>query len=192
MGLAVIDAPDAAVSIEDAKKHLNVTHSDDDSYIEALIAVATRKVENHTSRRLMSQKLAFTLDMFPSCGPLLLPVAPIASIDAVKYYDVDGVQQTWGTGNYHTDLVGLPHRLMPNVGVVYPTTLLRLAAVSIEFTAGVGETESIEAPLLQAVLLTVGNFYANREPLIVGTTAAELPMNVLWLLQDYRLFPMAG
>ncbi len=37
-----------------------------------------------------------------------------------------------------------------------------------------------------AVLLITGHLYANREDVVTGVSAAELPMNSLYLLQPYR------
>ena len=42
----------------------------------------------------------------------------------------------------------------------------------------------LPAPLEQAMLLMVGNYYQNREPL--GTRNAELPLNVVYLINLYR------
>ena len=42
----------------------------------------------------------------------------------------------------------------------------------------------IPAPLLQAMLLMVGNMYQNREPL--GTRNAALPFNYQYLIDLYR------
>jgi hypothetical protein len=35
--------------------------------------------------------------------------------------------------------------------------------------------------------LTIGNFYQNRASVITGKTATELPMNVKWLLDTYKV-----
>lgn len=40
------------VTLEQAKKHLNVEHSDDDAYIEELVNVAEQALENYLERPL--------------------------------------------------------------------------------------------------------------------------------------------
>ena len=42
----------------------------------------------------------------------------------------------------------------------------------------------LPAPILQAILLQVGNFYQNRE--IVGSKTAALPFNYQYLIDLYR------
>lgn len=39
----------------------------------------------------------------------------------------------------------------------------------------------------QAILLTIGNFYQNRNSVVIGRIATELPMNVKWLLDTYKV-----
>lgn len=197
MGLTVtvVTPPSqTAVSIESAKKHLNVTHADDDSYIEALVEVATLKVESETSRRLMRQTSRYTIDTFPcdSARPLILPVHPIASINSVQYIDPQGATQTWDPAKYVSDLANEPARLAPAFGQIFPITQYRLAAAWVNFDAGYTEPEDVPAPLLQALLLIVGTFYENRETIVVGSVVSEIPNAAEWLLRPYRLFPMAG
>ena len=45
------------LGMEDVKRHLNITigWTEDDEYLDALISVATDKVEQFTRRRLISQ-----------------------------------------------------------------------------------------------------------------------------------------
>lgn len=42
----------------------------------------------------------------------------------------------------------------------------------------------IPAPILQAILIMIGNFYQNREPL--GTNRTELPLSARYLIDLYR------
>ena len=39
----------------------------------------------------------------------------------------------------------------------------------------------------QAILLTIGNFYQNRNSVVIGRIATELPMNVKWFLDTYKV-----
>lgn len=40
-----------------------------------------------------------------------------------------------------------------------------------------------------AILLTVGHLYANREDVIVGATASQLPNGAQFFLRPHRIFP---
>ena len=39
----------------------------------------------------------------------------------------------------------------------------------------------------QAVLLTLGNWYENRQTVITGRTATELPLSSQYLLDQYKI-----
>lgn len=50
-----------------------------------------------------------------------------------------------------------------------------------------GESPIVADSLIRAaVLLIVGHLYANREDVVVGSSASELPMGSRYLLQPYR------
>ncbi|MDR1882997.1 MAG: head-tail connector protein [Prevotella sp.] len=49
-----------------------------------------------------------------------------------------------------------------------------------------GEDGNIPSPLFHAILLMVGNFYSNREPVVVGATPAEMPVSYQYLVDLYR------
>jgi hypothetical protein len=49
-----------------------------------------------------------------------------------------------------------------------------------------GEDGNIPSPLCHAILLMVGNFYSNREPVVVGTITAEMPLSFQHLIDLYR------
>lgn len=49
---------------------------------------------------------------------------------------------------------------------------------------GISEAGCLPAPLLQAMLLMVGNLYQNREP--ITNKAIELPYNYRYLIDLYR------
>ena len=62
------------------------------------------------------------------------------------------------------------------------------AVVSKEIGIELSELEEggvIPAPLRQAILLMVGNFYANREP-VAFASSSEIPLSYKYLVQFYR------
>ena len=46
----------------------------------------------------------------------------------------------------------------------------------------------LDDDIVTAMLLLIGNWYANRESVVLGTTTAELPMAVEALITPYRHF----
>lgn len=66
-GLQITQEPSAEpVSTTEAKAHLRVDITDDDTYIGALITAARQEAEAYLRRALVTQKWQMTLDQFPS------------------------------------------------------------------------------------------------------------------------------
>ena len=74
---------------------------------------------------------------------------------------------------------------------VYIADLIEVceAVISKEIGVALSEFEdeggNIPAPLRQATLLMVGNFYANREP-VAFASSSEIPLSYKYLVQFYR------
>lgn len=49
---------------------------------------------------------------------------------------------------------------------------------------------NLPAPILQAMLLTVGNLYANREPVAIGVAANAIPHTYDYLKGLYKNYPV--
>ena len=67
-----------------------------------------------------------------------LRVLPYVRVDSVKYYDLDGNQQTWAASNYTIVDGGVdrPAVIYPAPGITWPATQARPDAVSVLFWAG--------------------------------------------------------
>lgn len=162
--LTLIEGPQAEpVTLEDQKDHMNVTFDDQNSLIEELVAAATQKLDGASGllgRCLITQRWRLTLDKFSP--KILLPLAPVQSVQAVTYIDGNGVEQT------HTawSLYGLGNDdayLMPAFNTSWPSTRAIPEAVKIDITAGYGdEPEAVPEPLRQAIRLWAAHLYDNR------------------------------
>lgn len=182
-------APDATpLTIEEAKKHLNVEHADDDSYIESLIAAAVARLDGRAGilrRCLMTQTWRQDFDCF--ARSLLLPLEPVSAIGSVTYKDASGVTQTVAPSSYAL----LEEDIGPVVRFVQAFTVPAVAddgpAVSVTFTAGYGdEPEDVPQPIRHALLLLIADWYQNRETMVMGRTSVDLPVGVDALLAPYR------
>ncbi len=49
---------------------------------------------------------------------------------------------------------------------------------------------NLPAPVIQAMLLTVGNLYANREPVAVGVSVNKVPYTYEYLKGLYKNYPV--
>tara|TARA_R110001606_G_scaffold339715_2_gene487828 strand:- start:643 stop:1260 length:618 start_codon:yes stop_codon:yes gene_type:complete len=178
-----------AITLAEAKQHLRVDSDfdDDNAYITSLIGVATNLVEQFTRRRLITQTYNLFYDNFP---PYIdLQVGIIDSITHIKYYDSDNVIQTLAASEYDLDKRINPGRVYQSKTGSFPGTYDRPNAVEIEFV--VGETSAdVEDAIKQAMLITVGRYYEQRQDVVLGTIATELPLMVEYILTPYRLLEL--
>ena len=114
--------------------------------------------------------------------------SPVSSITHIKYYDSNDSLQTLASANYILDDASKPARIGLAVDATLPTLADRINAVEVKYTVGYG-TASTDVPeaIRQAVLITIGNFYENRQSVITGRTATELPLSSQYLLNQYKI-----
>lgn len=171
-----------AITLQEAKDHLNITSDIDDSLIDFFITAATEIVETTINRALI---LTAKGDLF-SClyDDMVLSVSNIKSISSITYLDSADVLQTLDPLIYELDKKIGSVRLMP--GQSFPAVSQRVNPVTVNFVAGYGaNAQDVPASIRSAMLLTIGHFDANREA-TVPITISEMPMGVKYLLAPYR------
>lgn len=151
------------VTLDEAKAHLRVTAADEDAHITSLIAAAVGHVDGPSGvlgRALVEQEWDLLLDAFP-CDELELPLPPLRSVTSITYVDEQGATQTLAPAAYEVDASGV---VLPAYGQTWPRTRAQRNAVTVRFKAGYGTTgASVPAAIRAAILLLVGDLYANRE-----------------------------
>lgn len=178
-----------AISLAEAKAFLRVDsdYDDDDAYITSLIGVATNVVEQFTRRRLITQTYNIYYDEFP---PFMdLQVGNVASVTHVKYYDTDNTLQTLDTSEYDVDIRVKPGRIYQAEDGNFPNTYERANSVEVEFVVGSAASD-VEDAIKQAMYIVIGRYYENRQDVVTGTIASELPLMVDHLLTPYRLLEL--
>lgn len=191
------------VSLAEAKLHLRVSISDDDALISSLITAARSVCETRLRRAICTQTIDCYFDNFPwgggyynrmirqmgpspywlptSTGLLDLPRPPVQSITGVYYLDYNGTYQTIDPSLY-TYSVGTPGRIQPVFGKVWPIARPTIDAVRVRLVVGYGDASAVPETIKAAMKLMVGNWYENREEVIVGSTITEVPNSVDALL----------
>lgn len=189
--VVTVEPGQEAISVDQAKEHLNVLHDLDDLYIHALIRVARETVENLTARIVgVSKTVKFFMDEFPQGSTIFLPLGKTQGVTSLKYYDTAGVLQTLSSDLYFVDLETTPSRICVKPSHSWPSTELgRPSAVVIEFMAGYPSVDSIPAPLVQAMKLLIGHWYANREDVTSAPYEhREIPNGAKYLALPYRVY----
>ena len=185
------------ITVAEAKSHLRVDISTDDTLIGVYITAARQVVETYTRRQLVEATWDLWLDRFPSgnefvthggailpdlrgdkCGHILLPLPPVSAVSFVKYYDTADTLTTLATTSYQSALQGEPARVLPAYGMNWPTTRDRAEAVNVRFVAGYGAAAAVPESAKQAIKLLVGHFYENRESVNVGNIVSVMPLAI--------------
>lgn len=182
--LRTTDATTEPITTAEAKAHMRVTISTEDAYIDNLVKVARLTAEQETCRSLITQTWTKTLDEFPEAIRLDYP--PIVSVTSVKYFDVDGVQQTLSNVSYTLDNQSEPGWIVPAYGYIWPDTLQAINAVEVVYVAGYGGAADVPQAIKSWMLLMIGHLYENREATVPGVTITPLPF-IGGLLDQYRV-----
>jgi uncharacterized phiE125 gp8 family phage protein len=194
MKTTLVTAPaDYPVSLDYVKDHLNIDHTNDDAYLEILLMSAVANVENITNRKLITQTWKAFLDEWPSEDYITLPFGKLQTVTSVKYKTQAGVETTVSSSDYIVDISSDPGRVVLAYNKTWPTDdLYPSNPIYIQFTCGYGATSDLDvpAPLMQAILLMIGDSYAHRESVVIGNAImmAEVPGYITNLLASYRLW----
>jgi len=213
--LQVVTPPPAeSVSLQLAKLHCRIDHSDDDLLLGGHITAARQMAESYLSRALITQTLLWTVLPENAVRPDLhflsdwidLPRAPVQSINTVTVLDQRGNSTEIAAAalplvppapllGYMADLALSPARMMIGAAtaLVDGRTLRQTALqhVQVEFTAGYG---SPAEPPAAAVVAAIPQPIISAILLTVGhlyenrgDAVAELPPAAQWLLDPYRI-----
>jgi uncharacterized phiE125 gp8 family phage protein len=139
------------VSLAQAKLHLRVDDTAEDSLISAWITAARERAEASANLRLVAQELELQLDGFPgeqhravdlvtlerrSSGDAIRLVTPLIAVNSIKYIDTGGTEQTLAVADYQVDGDARPPRVLPAYDKTWPSTRAVLNAVKVRFTCG--------------------------------------------------------
>lgn len=194
MPLYLIAAPDNddVLTLADAKQYLRVTFDDDDTQIADHIVAAIQNIDGRDGwlgRAIGVQIWELRLPEFCDRGDreIKVPLPPLISIDSVKYYDANDVQQTLSADDYEVVGVGGfgKARLVLKSGKAWPGLGKRAENVVVQFTAGY---EHVPRPILMALKRQVASMYEYRETVVVNASVAKLPGAVEGMLLPLRVW----
>ena len=185
------------VTLAEAKQHLRVDISDDDTYIGALITAARQWVEEYLDRALVSQQLTMRLDSFPY--EFELPRPPMASSGTLTATTITYTLDPGGSGTatpttttlsastYRVDREDTPGRIRTIYGGTWPSHLSDPNAVAVTWWAGYGaEGSNVPAAIRHAILILVGHMYEQRLAVLTGSISKEIEFGVKALLDSQK------
>ena len=178
------------VSVSEAKAHLRVDISDDDSYISTLITAAREWCEQYLDRTLINTQWTMRLDSFPY--EIELPRPPIATSGtttavSLTYTLGDDSTATLSTTAYRVDRNSTPGVVRQLRAGTWPANLDDYNAVAVTWWAGYGDSgTSVPAAIRHAILMIVGHWYESRSSVLTGSISKEIEFGVKSLLDSQR------
>lgn len=134
------------VSVAEAKQHLRIVNSDEDTLIESYIAAAREWVETFTNRTLVKSTWQYQTDGFsyycidgdPYAVGFRVPRAPLISVSSITYLDEAGAEQTLSSSYYNVDPNVEPGLVSLAYNQTWPNTRATRNAVTVTYLAGYG------------------------------------------------------
>jgi uncharacterized phiE125 gp8 family phage protein len=169
----------------EAKLHLRVTDTTEDTKIEELITAAREYAEAATGKLLAPRVVTAVANEFPKLtGNMVLPVGPIVASAAVTltWKDYDGTITDISADvdvdeySYNPELALKPNKEWPDYDL-YPTN-----PIAVSYTAGKAPSKKVK----NAMLLLIGHWFDNREEVVVGNETYTVPFAAETLLQQER------
>lgn len=135
MSLEIYTEPTSEpLHVDEAKLHLRVDSTADDTLITALIQAAREYCELFQRRAYVVRTYILRLDRFSDI--MELPYAPLVSVDTVKYIDTAGDTQTLSSTYYDVDTKLVPGVVRLAYNQSWPTIRSTPDAVTITYNAG--------------------------------------------------------
>jgi len=177
------------VTVAEARQHLRIDGTDEDTYIDILIKVARQLCEQYSGLSFITQQREIKLDRFPCAKTIEIPYGPVQTIDDFVYIDNNGYSQPL---TEDTDFIVDIHSSPARVQYVnsWPSTLDRFSSVTIAYTSGYANDDHDPVPevIKQAMLLQIGSMYENRQNDVLGMGVNSLNMNSEYLLDMVKVY----
>ena len=188
MATVLINGPSVEpISLAEAKAHLRIDVSSEDTLIQSLIMASRLHIEAALDLALVTQTWRYRLDAWPRSRALAMPMRPVQSVTAVTIYALDDSSAAIDPTDFILDGEANPARLVWRGSQTLPMPGRVANGIEIDFIAGLGDAASdVPQPIRQALLLLVAHWYENREPVEIGGSATPIPPGVSELLSPYR------
>ena len=198
------------VSLAEAKQHLRVTASDDDSYIGGLISMAVDACSNYLGYSIRKGTAKYGFDSFTGSPALINPVnglnipsgnylrvnSRVLSLVSVSYVNSsqsvtafsgsDWITAPDPMGNYSRNIF-----INTAPDSITDDTIKYIVEVTEGFnpvgTSAVDPDTIFPMAIKHAALLLVGQYYDNRNAIVVGTIQAKISLGFEYLLDPYKI-----
>ena len=198
------------VSLAEAKQHLRVTANDDDTYIGGLISMALDACSNYLGYSIKKSTAKYGFDSLTGSPALINPVnglnipsgnylrvnSRVLAVNSVSYVNdsqavtafagADWITAPDPMGNYTRNIF-----INTAPDSITDDTIKYIIEVSEGFnivgTLSVDPDTIFPMSIKHAALLLVGQYYDNRNAIVVGTIQAKISLGFEYLLDPYKI-----
>jgi uncharacterized phiE125 gp8 family phage protein len=177
------------VTLSEAKAHLRIDSSDEDTLISTLITAAREWCEEFLDRSLIHQQYVMRFDSFPY--EIELPRPPMATSGTttaltLTYTLGDDSTAVLAATEYRIDRNSTPGVVRQLRQGTWPANLDDQNAITVTWWAGYGASgSSVPAAIRSAMLMLVAHLWRNRE-MTTEAALSEVPMGTKALLDSAR------
>lgn len=172
------------VTLAEAKAHVRVDTTTEDSLIQGYIATAREWCEDYLDRSLVAQQLVMKLDVFP--GVIELPRPPMiasgtATAVAITYTaNSNGNTAAMSVAEYRVDRDSTPGTIAPPYSQSWPSHLPDRNSITVTWWAGYGDPAAVPQRVKSAILMCVHELYTKRGDGSMPEAAMRLLDTVSW------------
>lgn len=172
---------DNVITVAGLKQHLRVTHSAEDTLIQALRDAAIAYVEGYCNTKFQSTSAVAWLRGFYRQS---FPVGPVTAIDNVKYQTTSSKAADDLTTLAETSYFTTTETQPAEIDFIQPPVPYEYSNFPVQVEISYGHSVA-PAAMIHAVRLLVASMYENRQQ-EVGYVPRQIQMGVHALLAQYR------
>jgi len=184
------------ITLNEVKRHLNITDNDDDTYLTALIGVSLDAVESYCRQQFLLRQNAQTL------GTLKTGSVPVRLMSDITYRPVDDSVELCYELSASAVCLPIPkrdsmnytddnHHYINNYIVVELSEAYEAdidSEIVLNWKTGL---TVIPEGIGHARLLLIGTYYENREDTVTSVHTETIPTGIAFLLEAY-IAPQVG
>ena len=144
------DGGTGIITTSEAKEHLKVDTTADDTLIGNLIAAAVQSAQIYTNRFFLTTQIIQYGDKWEDISYLFK--SKVSTVVSVKYYDNDNSLQTLSTDVWLADTKHQPARIGLKPDKDFPQLAHRINAVEVTYKVGYGAAGDVPQGIKQACL----------------------------------------
>lgn len=166
-----------------------------DSLLTECCAEVTDFIEQYLHSTVLETRYILGLEDWSCAHPgyVEIPMGPVMAVNAMSYTDSDGQPVLMDPATDYTLVRRGPGAcIVPGYGKGWPANRPHPGSIAIEFTAGYQglgspmDASGVPGSITRAAKMLLAHWFENREAILTGTIAVEIPLGMKDALQPYR------